>query len=64
MLIQKDICTPVFITELFIIAKTLKHPKCPSADEWIKKTWCIYTIEYYSAIENNEIMPFQQHGWT
>ena len=42
-LIQKDPCTPVFIAALFIIAKTWKQPKCPSADEWIKKMWYIHT---------------------
>ena len=49
-LIQKDICTPMFITALFTIAKKWKQPKCPSVDEWIKKMWSIYTMEYYSAI--------------
>ena len=56
-IIQKDTCTPMFIAALFTIAKTWKQPKCPSTDEWIKM-WYIYTIEYYSAIKKNEIMPF------
>ena len=42
-----------FITALFIIARTWKQPRCPSADEWIRKLWYIYTMEYYSAIKNN-----------
>ena len=46
------------IAALFTIAKTWKQPKCPSTEEWIKKMWYIYTVEYYSAIEKNEIMPF------
>ena len=41
----------------FTIAKPWKHPKCPSTDEWIKKMWCVHTMEYYSAIKKNEIMP-------
>ena len=57
-IIQKDTCTPMFIAALFTIAKTWKQPKCPSTDEWIKKIWYIYTMEYYSAITKKEIMPF------
>ena len=43
----------MFIAALFTIARTWKHPRCPSADEWIRKPWYIYTIEYYSAIKKN-----------
>ena len=57
-IIQKDTCTPMFIAALFTIAKIWKQPKCPSTDEWIKKMWCIHTMEYYSAIKKNEILPF------
>ena len=48
----------MFIAALFTIAKTWKQPKCSLTDEWIKKMWYIYTIEYYSAIKMNEIMSF------
>ena len=54
----KDTCTPMFIVALSTIAKPWKQPKCPSTDEWIKKMWYIYTMEYYSAIKNNKIMSF------
>ena len=46
------------IAALFTRAKIWKQPKCPSTDEWIKMMWYIYTMEYYSAIKKNEIMPF------
>ena len=48
----------MFTAALFIIAKTWKQSKCPTTVEWIMKMWSIYTIEYYSAIEKNKIMPF------
>ena len=51
--IERDTCTPVFITALFTIARTWKQPRCPLANEWIRKLWYIYTMEYYSAIKKN-----------
>ena len=48
----------MFIPELFTIAKMWKQPKCPSTDEWIKKMWYIYTVEYYSGIKKNRIKTF------
>ena len=51
--IERDTCTPVFIAALFTIARTWKQPGCPSADEWIRKLWYVYTMEYYSAIKKN-----------
>ena len=51
--IERDTCIPMFIAALFIIARTWKQPRRPSADEWIRKPWYIYTMEYYSAIKKN-----------
>ena len=48
---EKDTCTPVFNVALFTIARTCKQPRCSLADEWLKKWWYIYTMEYYSAIK-------------
>ena len=48
----------MFIAALFTIARTWKQPKYPSTDEWIKKMWYIYTMEYYSAIKKSKRMPF------
>ena len=50
--IERDTCTPIFITALFIIARTWKQPRCPSTDEWIRKLYT-HTMEYYSAIKKN-----------
>ena len=54
--IERDVCTPMFIVVLFIIARTWTQPRCPPADEWIRRLWYIYTMEYYSAIKKN---PFE-----
>ena len=51
--IEKDICIPLFIAALFTIARTWKQPRCPFTDEWIKKLWYVYTMEYYSSIKRN-----------
>ena len=48
----------MFIAALFTIARTWKPPKCPSTEDWTRKKWYIYTMEYYSAIKRNDIMPF------
>ena len=57
-IIQKESCTTMFSAALFTIARMWKQPKCPTTDEWIKKTWHVYTMEYYSAIKRNEIELF------
>ena len=51
--IEKDTCIPLFTAALSTIARTWKQPRCPLTDEWIKKLWYIYTMEYYSAVERN-----------
>ena len=51
------ICTPVFIAALFTVARIWKQPKCARIDDWLKKLWYIYTVEYYSAIRRDEIPP-------
>ena len=58
VLMHRGTCTPMFIAALSTIAKLWKEPKCPSTDEWIKKMWFIYTMEYYLAMRKNEIWPF------
>ena len=55
--IQKILCTPMFITAQFTIAKCWKQPKCPSVNKWIKNLWSIYTVEFYS-VERKELLPF------
>ena len=55
--VQKDLCTPMFIVAQFTTAKHWKQPKCPSVNEWIKKLWYIYTMEFYAA-EIKELLPF------
>ena len=50
-------CTPMFIAALFIIARIWKQPRCPSADEWIKKLWNIYTMEYYTVKSRDITLP-------
>ena len=57
-IIQKELCTTMFTAALFTIARTWKQPKCPLTDEWVKKMWHIYTMEYYSAIKRNKIGSF------
>ena len=51
--IERDTCIPLFTAALFTIARTWKQPRCPSADEWIKMLWYVYTMDYYSAIKKN-----------
>ena len=60
--VQENLCTPMFIAAQFTIAKYWKQPECPSANEWIKKSWYIYTMEYYAAERKNSCFS-QQHGW-
>ena len=57
-MIRKETCTPCVTAASFTAAKNWKQPKCPSTEEWIKKMWYLFTMEYPSAIKNKEIMPF------
>ena len=56
--VKKDTCIPLFVAALFTIARTWKQPRCLLTDEWIKKLWYIYTMEYYSAIKRNTFDQF------
>ena len=55
---HKDMCSTMFTAALFVIGRTWKQPKCPSIKEWIRKMWYIYTMEYYIAEKNNDILKF------
>jgi hypothetical protein len=55
---SRGTCTLMFITALFTIAKLWKQPRCPTIDEWIKKMWYLYTMEFYAAMKKNEILSF------
>ena len=57
-LIQKNVCTPMFIAAQFTIAKCWKQPKCPLVNGWIKKLWYIYTMSFYAAERKKELLPF------
>ena len=56
--IQKNLCTPMFIVALFTIVKCWKQPNCPQVNEWMKKLWYIYTMEYYTVETNKELLTF------
>ena len=55
---QKNLCIPMFIAAQFTIAQCWKQPKCPTVNEWIKKLWYIYTMEFYAAERKKEVIPF------
>jgi hypothetical protein len=55
---SRGTCTPMFIATLSTIAKLWKQPRCPSTDEWMKKMWYLYTMEFYSALKKNEMLSF------
>ena len=57
---NKNTCSTMFIAALFVVARSWKEHRCPSTEEWIQKMWYIYTMEYSSAIKNNEILKFMQ----
>ena len=53
----------IFIEAFFVIARTWKQTRCPTTEEWIQKMWFIYTMEYYSAIKNEDILSFAGNKW-
>jgi hypothetical protein len=55
---SRGTCTPMFIVVVFTITKLWKQPRCTTTDEWIKKMWYFYTMEFYSAMKKNEILSF------
>jgi hypothetical protein len=55
---SRGTCTPMFITALFAIAKLWKQSRCPTTDEWIKKMWYLYTMEFYAAMKKNKMLSF------
>jgi hypothetical protein len=55
---SRGTCIPMFIAALFTIAKLWKQPRCPTTDEWIKKMWYLYTMEFYAAMKKNEMLSF------
>ena len=59
---RRDTCPPMFLAAMSTIAKLWKEPRCPSKDEWIKKMWSMYTMEYSSAIRNDKYPPFASTG--
>ena len=56
--VQKKLCTTMFTSAQFTLAKCWKQPKCPSVNEWIRKLWYIYTMEFYAAERKKELLPF------
>jgi hypothetical protein len=55
---SRGTCIPMFLAVLFTIAEIWKQPRCSTTDEWIKKMWYLYTMEFYSAMKKNEILSF------
>ena len=55
---RRSICSTMFIVALFVIARSWKQARCPMTEGWIQKMWCIYTMEYYSTIKNEDILSF------
>ena len=60
---QKHTCTTRFIAALFTIVKMWKQTRCSLADEWIKNVWCMYVMEYYSAIKRTKSCHLLKYGW-